>query len=123
MESKKIMVCWINALRLGTAVCAVLLSSQLFAQTCVPAPPGLISWWSGDVDAREGISNSVDARLDAAFAAIIDANENNNVAACNALDALAHFVEVQWGNGRLTDEQALYLLDAVDQIIELLCPA
>ena len=75
-----------------------------------------------EINLARGINNAVDAKLDAAFAAITDANENNDVAACNVLNALVHFVEVQWDHGKLTDGQALFLIDAADEIILLLCP-
>ena len=46
---------------------------------------------------KQGISNSLDAKLDAAFQALDDLNENNDVAAINSIQAFINYVEAQRG--------------------------
>lgn len=48
-----------------------------------------------DLNLHEGIANSLDAKLNTALDALEDMNENNDVAACNSLDALINAVEAQ----------------------------
>ena len=67
-----------------------------------------------------GIDNSLDAKLDAALLALDDINENNDVAACNSLEAFISAVEVQSGN-KITVEDANDLIDHVTTIVLLLC--
>jgi hypothetical protein len=66
---------------------------------------------------QAGISNALDAKLDAARNALDDVNENNDVAAINSLQALINHIEAQRGN-KLTDEQADMLIAATLAIIE-----
>ncbi len=73
------------------------------------------------VNYAQGINNAVDAKLDAIFAALTDANDKNDIAACHAMDAFVIYVEAQWGASRLTGEQAVYLIDAAEDVAELLC--
>jgi hypothetical protein len=66
---------------------------------------------------QAGISNSLDAKIDAARNALDDVNQNNDGAAINSLQALINHVEAQRGN-KLTDEQADELIAAALAIIE-----
>lgn len=72
-----------------------------------------------NLNLHEGISNSLDAKLDAVLQALDDANENNDVAAINALEAFINSVEAQRGN-KITDADADYLIAAAQEIINLL---
>jgi hypothetical protein len=74
-----------------------------------------------EINLARGLNNAVDAKLAAAFAAINDVNEHNDVAACNVLDALVYFIEVQRDHEKLSTEQAQFLIDGADLIICLLC--
>lgn len=66
-----------------------------------------------------GIDNSLDAKLDSALNAWDDANENNDVAACNSLWAFINAVEAQAGN-KIAEDDALYLIDQALAIIDAL---
>jgi len=68
---------------------------------------------------HQGIDNSLDAKLDAAFNALDDVNENNDVAAINSLNAFINAVEAQRDN-KLTNEQADTLIADANYIITLL---
>lgn len=58
-----------------------------------------------EMNLQQGIDNSLDAKLDAAFNALEDINNNNDVAAINSLNAFINAVEAQRGS-KITDEQA-----------------
>lgn len=73
----------------------------------------------GDINAVQGIVNSLDAKLDAALNALSDLNENNDQAAINSLNSFINSVEAQRGN-QITDEQADILIAAVQAIIDSL---
>jgi hypothetical protein len=64
---------------------------------------------------QNGIENSLDAKLDAALGALDDLNANDDVAACNTLEAFINDVEAQRGN-KLTDAQADQLIAAAQAI-------
>jgi hypothetical protein len=66
---------------------------------------------------QAGISNSLDAKLDAARNALDDVNAHNDGAAINSLYALINHIEAQRGQ-KLTDEQADELTAAALAIIE-----
>ena len=68
---------------------------------------------------QQGISNSLDAKLDAALQALDDVNQNNNVAAINSLQAFINFVDAQRG-GQISDADADALIAATQEIITLL---
>lgn len=68
---------------------------------------------------QQGISNSLDSKLDAVIKALDDANENNDVAAVNALNAFINAVEAQRG-GKIPEAEADTLIEAAQQIIDLL---
>jgi hypothetical protein len=68
---------------------------------------------------QQGIDNGLDAKLDAAFNALDDVNNNNDVAAINSLNAFINAVEAQRGN-KITDEQADILIADATDIIYLL---
>ena len=72
-----------------------------------------------EMNIQNGISNSFDAKLDAALNALSDVIENNNVAAVNALEALENAVEAQ-RDVQITNDQANILLADAQYIIELL---
>jgi len=65
---------------------------------------------------KQGITNSLDAKLDAALQALQDMQENNNVAAINALQAFINGVEAQRGI-HITDADADQLIAAAQAII------
>jgi hypothetical protein len=68
---------------------------------------------------QHGIANSLDAKLDAAFNALDDVSENNDVAAVNALNAFINAVQAQRGN-KIPAAAADALIAAALEIIELL---
>jgi parallel beta-helix repeat protein len=72
-----------------------------------------------EMNLQQGIDNSLDAKLDAAFNALDDVNENNNVAAINSLNAFKNAVEAQ-RDGKLTGAQADELIAQADSIIAML---
>ena len=72
-----------------------------------------------DLNLHSGIENSLDAKLDAALKAIEDLNQNNDVAAINALEAFINAVEAQRGN-KIPEADADDLIAAAQQIIDLL---
>ena len=68
---------------------------------------------------QKGIANSLDAKLYAALQALDDLNENNDVAAINALQAFINAVEAQRGK-KISQEDADALIAAAQEIIDLL---
>lgn len=68
---------------------------------------------------QQGVDNSLDAKLGAALQALDDINNNNDVAAINALQAFSNAVEAQRGNS-LPDAQADELIGAAQSIIDSL---
>jgi hypothetical protein len=68
---------------------------------------------------QQGISNSLDAKLDAVKKALDDVNDNNDAAAINALETFINAVEAQRGN-KILDEDADALIEAAQEIIDLL---
>lgn len=72
-----------------------------------------------DTNLAAGVSNSLDTKLEAALAAIVDANSNNDVAAINSMHAFVNSVEAQ-RDKQLTAAQADQLIDLADQILRLL---
>jgi hypothetical protein len=68
---------------------------------------------------QQGIENSLDAKLETVAKVLDDINENNDVAAVNALQAFINAVEAQRGN-KITEEQADLLVAAAQAIITLL---
>jgi len=76
-----------------------------------------------DLNANEGIESSIDAKLEAAARALSDANENNDIAACNALNALLHALDAQVGTAISDVDAAADLVEATVRIMQLLdCP-
>ena len=65
---------------------------------------------------QRGISNSLDAKLNAALGALDDINANNDVAAINTLQAFINAVEAQRGN-KITEADADDLIDTANNII------
>lgn len=68
---------------------------------------------------QQGISNSLDAKLDSSMGALDDTNENNDVSAINSLYAFINAVEAQRGN-KLSDTDADSLVSAAQAIIDKL---
>ena len=66
-----------------------------------------------------GIEGGLVSKLDAALQAIEDINENNNVAACNALEAFINAVEAQSGN-KISTQDALDLINIANEILSTL---
>jgi hypothetical protein len=69
-----------------------------------------------DLNLRQGIEGGLDAKLDAAFQALDDFTNNNDVAACNALDAFINAVEAQRGK-QIPEADADALSAAAQEII------
>jgi hypothetical protein len=69
-----------------------------------------------DMNLQNGISNSLDAKLDAALQALEDINQNNDVAAINSLRSFINAVEAQRGN-KIPEADADDLIDAANEII------
>ncbi len=69
-----------------------------------------------------GISNSLDAKLNAALAALDDTNENNDIAAINSLGAFINAVEAQIGNQIPIEKEAeaRALITDAEAIIDML---
>lgn len=72
-----------------------------------------------EINLQSGISNSLDAKLQTALAALDDTNENNDGAALNSMYAFCSNVEAQRGK-KLTNAQADELIGAVNGIISTL---
>ena len=72
-----------------------------------------------EMNLQNGIANSLDSKLDTALNALIDANFNNDGAACNSLAAFINAVEAQRGN-KLTNAQADQLIASAQEIQALL---
>jgi hypothetical protein len=72
-----------------------------------------------DLNLQQGISNSLDAKLGAALAALDDVNNNNDVAAINTLNAFINAVEAQRGN-KISNEDADALIATAQAIIDKL---
>lgn len=72
-----------------------------------------------DMNLQNGINNSLDAKLDAVLKALEDANEKNDVAAINALNAFINAVEAQRGN-KISEADADILIAAALDIIAML---
>jgi sugar lactone lactonase YvrE len=72
-----------------------------------------------DLNLQQGIENGLDAKLEAARQALDDLNENNDVAAINALEAFVSFVEAQRGD-KIPESDADALIAAAQAIIEIL---
>lgn len=92
----------------------------------VPVPDGLIVEKIAGLVAHvlalnlaQGITNSLDGKLDAALNALDDINANNDVAAINTLVAFINAVEAQRGN-KIADADADALRTAAENIIALL---
>jgi hypothetical protein len=68
---------------------------------------------------QEGISNSLDAKLDSALDALQDLNENNDGAAVNKLEAFINAVSAQRGN-KIPEADADELIAAAQAIIDQL---
>jgi parallel beta-helix repeat protein len=68
---------------------------------------------------QQGISNSLDSKLDAVEKALDDVNENNDGAAVNALEAFINAVNAQRG-GKISEEDANVLIEMAQHIIDLL---
>jgi parallel beta-helix repeat protein len=71
---------------------------------------------------QHGIGNSLDAKLDAVLQALDDVNENNDVAAINALGAFINAVEGQRGK-EISDADADALIGIAQEIIAMLSGA
>jgi len=69
-----------------------------------------------DLNLQSGISNSLNAKLQNAIKALDDANEHNNIAAINSLNAFINAVEAQRGK-KITEEDANVLINEVNAII------
>ena len=68
-----------------------------------------------EMNLQNGIESSLDSKLDAALNALVDANFNNDGAACNSLAAFISAVEAQRGN-KITSAQADQLITSAQEI-------
>ena len=94
--------------------------TALSIQPLTPDPKELLSDLIADVielNLKAGISNSFDAKLSAATAALDDSQDQNDQAAINAMYAFIHAVNAQ-RSSRLTDAQANALVTAAQAIIQ-----
>lgn len=97
-------------------------SLSIFAIFEATDPFDLIAGMIADVmllNIQQGIANSLDAKLDSAQSALDDLNENNDVAAINALQAFINAVEAQRGN-KISEADADALIATTQEIIDLL---
>jgi parallel beta-helix repeat protein len=67
-----------------------------------------------------GIENSLDAKLNTALGALEDVNENNDVAAINALEAFINAVQAQSGKKIIPESAADALIAQAQEIIAIL---
>jgi parallel beta-helix repeat protein len=72
-----------------------------------------------ELDISVGVSASLDAKVQTALQALSDVNDNNDVAAINALGALINSLHAQAGQG-IPEADANDLIDAANQAIALL---
>lgn len=72
------------------------------------------------INAKNGVANSLDGKLNAVQNAIDDTNENNDGAATNALEAYIMTTENQAGKGTITQEDASALINLAQEILSLL---
>ncbi len=72
-----------------------------------------------DLNLQWGISNSLDAKLNAALKKLTDVNQNNDAAAIGALGAFVNAVDAQRGK-KITEEDADDLIAQAQHIIFLL---
>jgi hypothetical protein len=100
---------YVMAVRDGMSSCAVTPTEALEDLSATVA----------NLDMRKGIANSLNAKLDTALGALDDLNENNDVAATNALGAFIHFVEAKRGK-KIAEEDADMLIQAALNIITAL---
>jgi PKD domain len=87
-------------------------------QTAAQATQSLIALVES-YNLKQGIENSLDAKLNAAVDALNDLNQHNNTAAVNALQAFMNAVNAQRGT-QITDAQADTLIQKVQAIIAYL---
>ena len=98
------------------------ITPDLWVLTLYPTPQEAIEdliLLTEDMNLQNGINNSLDAKLDAVLKALEDANENNDVAAINALNAFINAVEAQRGN-KISEADADILIAAALDIISML---
>ena len=103
-------------------ICGTVTSLSFFGIFELEDPVVLLQALAGKVfglNLQQGISNSLDAKLDAALKAIDDINANNDVAAINTLQAFINAVQAQWGN-KISEADADALIVTAQQIIDLL---
>jgi hypothetical protein len=72
-----------------------------------------------DLNAKNGISNSSDAKMETVLQAVDELNKDNDVAAINTLSAFINAVNAQRGD-KLSEEDADSLIGAAQHIIDLL---
>jgi hypothetical protein len=90
-----------------------------FRSSMTPTPQDALQTLICQVEAfnlKQGIANSLDAKLEAAMLALEDMNANNNVAAINALEVFINSVEAQRGN-EISDADADTLIASAQAII------
>ena len=68
---------------------------------------------------QQGISNSLDAKLESALSALDDTNENNDISAINSMDAFINAVEAQRGKKISEADADKLIADALSIIAKL----
>jgi len=74
---------------------------------------------TSEINASNGVLNSLDAKLESAFEALDDVNENNDLSAVNKLQAFINAVEAQRGK-HISEDEADSLVAAAQEIIDML---
>ena len=74
-----------------------------------------------DLNIMQGIANSIDNKINTALQSLDDMNQNNDVAAINALQAFINAVQAQRGN-QISEPDADMLIANAQAIINLLNP-
>ena len=70
---------------------------------------------------HQGIENSLEAKIHSALNALQDGNQNNDVAACNSLEAFINAVEAQSGKKIERADADYLILQAMAILVELGC--
>ena len=72
-----------------------------------------------ELNISEGISNSLDAKLQSSLGALDDLNENNDVSAVNNLYAFINAIQAQRGK-KISEADADAMIESAQMIIDLL---
>ena len=98
------------------------IGSDVFVIEVLPVPEVMVETLSDELDTMElpaGTANSLDTSLDTATKVLQDSNQNNDVAAINALEAFINELEAQRGK-KIPSEVADTLIAKAQEIIAAL---